>query len=213
MLDMAILGLLQGQELHGYEIRRQLRDRLGIWSNVSFGSLYPALARLERTGAVEAITTPNAAAPSNPPPPPTGSLSGEWAVFRARRRDHTHRRRSRKVYRITEEGGRLFATLLEEDPGPDDARGFALRWAFARHLSPRARRSLLVRRHDQLVTRMSEVRGALADTQLDPYARSAVEHAAETLEHDVGWTERLLEAEDASRTIHEDLEVQSKEPR
>jgi len=213
VLDMAILGLLQGQELHGYEIRRQLRDRLGIWANVSFGSLYPALARLERTGAVEAITTPNAATTTSPPPPPTGSLSGEWAVLRARRRDHTHRRRSRKVYRITEEGGRLFAALLEEDPGPEDARGFALRWAFARHLTPRARRSLLVRRHDQLVTRMSEVRGALADPQLDPYARSAVEHAADTLEHDVGWTQRLLEAEDASRPIHEDLEVQSKEPR
>jgi len=42
---------------HGYEIRTQLRDRLGVWANVSFGSIYPALARLERQGCVEAVTS------------------------------------------------------------------------------------------------------------------------------------------------------------
>ena len=52
MLDMAILGLLEERDLHGYEIRRQLRDHLGILANVSFGSIYPALTRLEKGGAV-----------------------------------------------------------------------------------------------------------------------------------------------------------------
>lgn len=46
MLDLAILGLLREQPRHGYELRRQLSD-LGFWS-VSFGSLYPALRRLEK---------------------------------------------------------------------------------------------------------------------------------------------------------------------
>ena len=49
---MAILGLLEERDLHGYEIRRQLRDNLGILANVSFGSIYPALTRLEKAGAV-----------------------------------------------------------------------------------------------------------------------------------------------------------------
>ena len=52
MLELAILGLLEDQALHGYEIRKRLRDELGLFSNVSFGSLYPALSRLERRGAV-----------------------------------------------------------------------------------------------------------------------------------------------------------------
>jgi hypothetical protein len=51
---MAILGLLEERDLHGYEIRRQLRDNLGILANVSFGSIYPALTRLEKAGAVMA---------------------------------------------------------------------------------------------------------------------------------------------------------------
>ena len=48
MLDMAILGLLEERDLHGYEIRRRLREHLGLLANVSFGSIYPALTRLEK---------------------------------------------------------------------------------------------------------------------------------------------------------------------
>ena len=52
MLELAILGLLKEQPLHGYELKKRLTDRLGPLSSVSFGSLYPALARLETAGAV-----------------------------------------------------------------------------------------------------------------------------------------------------------------
>ncbi|MDH3426738.1 MAG: PadR family transcriptional regulator [Acidimicrobiia bacterium] len=51
MLDLAILGLLREEALHGYELRRQLSD-FGFWS-VSFGSLYPAMRRLEKLGYIE----------------------------------------------------------------------------------------------------------------------------------------------------------------
>lgn len=54
MLDFAILGLLQDQPRHGYELKRALGD-LGFWQ-VSFGSLYPALRRLEKKGLIEATT-------------------------------------------------------------------------------------------------------------------------------------------------------------
>ena len=50
MLDLAILGLLHDGPLHGYELKRRLAD-LGSW-RVSFGSLYPALRRLERNGCI-----------------------------------------------------------------------------------------------------------------------------------------------------------------
>src|ERR1700678_2246381 len=98
MLDMAILGLLEERDLHGYEIRRQLRDNLGILANVSFGSIYPALTRLEKAGAVvatEAATAPVPNGAVSPQAPPTGSLSGELAVLRARRHSATHSRRGK----------------------------------------------------------------------------------------------------------------------
>src|SRR5271168_3761682 len=105
MLDMAILGLLEERDLHGYEIRRQLRDNLGILANVSFGSIYPALTRLEKAGAVVATEGPvgqAARTAAAPVAPPTGSLSGELAVLRARRHAASHSRRGKKVYRITD---------------------------------------------------------------------------------------------------------------
>lgn len=200
MLDLAILGLLEERgELHGYEIRRQLREGLGLLANVSFGSLYPALARLEAAGAVEATEVPLAADAPLEPVPPTGSLSGELAVLRARRRTTRRSRgqRARKVYRITDAGRAMFADLLAGSGPTDDSRSFGLRLAFARHLPAPARLALLERRRTQLAERLAEIRSA-GSTGLDVYARSVVEHTADALEHDIGWLDRLLESEGLS---------------
>ena len=200
MLELAILGLLEGQAMHGYEIRKRLRDELGQLSNVSFGSLYPALSRLERSGAVEATEDP-AGAPL--PVPMTGSLSGERAAHRARRSSSALGRRSRKVYRITEEGRRQFSELLHaEGAGAnDDARSFGLRLAFARYMPPQARLRLLERRRAQLVQRLSDARvaAAAAEGRLDLYARSLMEHTTESTERDIAWLDRLIEGERAGR--------------
>ncbi len=177
MLELAILVLLGEQELHGYEIRKRLREELGFLSNVSFGSLYPALSRLERSGALQTTEDPD---DQRPGIPMTGSLGGELAAMRARRVGGPRGRRARKVYRITEGGRRQFAELLDsERDTADDARSFGLRLAFARYLPPHARLRLLERRRAQLVQRLAEARaGASKERGLDPYARSVMEHSA-----------------------------------
>jgi DNA-binding PadR family transcriptional regulator len=201
VLDLAILGLLQERgDLHGYEIRKQLRDGLGLLANVSFGSLYPALARLEMAGAVEAIDAPSPPEQPFDAVPPTGSLSGELAVLRARRLTtrRSHGRRARKVYRITAKGRELFADLLAGTAGSDDQRSFGLRLAFARYLPAPARLALLERRRQQLAARLADVRAAGSDRALDTYARSVVEHMTDAVRHDIGWLDRLIDAEQAA---------------
>ena len=195
-MDMAILGLLEERDLHGYEIRRRLREHLGLLANVSFGSIYPALTRLEKSGAV--VVVEGSASESVPaaPAPPTGSLSGELAVLRARRHSPTRSRRGRKVYRITDAGRQLFAELLAGGSAPDDARSFGLRLAFARHLAPQGRLSLLERRRAQLVQRLGEAENARDD--LDVYARSVVQHTAEGVARDINWLDTLIAAERAA---------------
>jgi DNA-binding PadR family transcriptional regulator len=203
MLDMAILGLLEERDLHGYEIRRQLRDNLGILANVSFGSIYPALTRLEKAGAVMATEGPlspvGSVTRSNrsaaPQAPPTGSLSGELAVLRARRHSTSHSRRGKKVYRITDKGRQLFVQLLADPGSLDDARSFGLRLAFARHLAPQARLALLERRRAQLVQRLAEAEGT--NVELDVYARSVVQHTADSVAQDITWLDRLIASERA----------------
>ena len=50
MLELAILGLLKERAMHGYQLSKRLADTLGAFWKVSYGSLYPALKRLEREG-------------------------------------------------------------------------------------------------------------------------------------------------------------------
>jgi DNA-binding PadR family transcriptional regulator len=53
LLRYAILGLLEGQELHGYRIKSVFEERLGpVWS-LNFGQIYQTLKDLKRRGLVE----------------------------------------------------------------------------------------------------------------------------------------------------------------
>jgi len=191
VLDIAILGLLMERDHHGYEIRAQLRDRLGIWANVSFGSIYPALARLERHGYVEAVapTESRIGALS------TGSLAGERASLRARRTTPGLGRRGRKAYRITERGRQEFVQLLSDPATLDDSKNFSLRMALAKYLTPNLRVGLLERRRADLVARLAEVRAGATNEQLDDYARSVMGHAAQGVELDLAWIDDFLSTE------------------
>lgn len=199
MLELAILGLLKEQELHGYELKKRLGDTLGPLSSVSFGSLYPALAKLEAAGAVKAVEA-NVVAPFPPVPPMTGSIGGELAAFRARRAAvrGPRNKRGKKVYGITERGELLFAELLTADNAPgDDERGFSLRLAFARYLPADARLGLFERRRALLVERLAKARGSIraGRERLDTYTRSLLEHGTEATERDISWLDKLIAAE------------------
>ena len=195
MLELAILGLLKEQELHGYELKKRLVETLGFASGVSFGSLYPALSRLESAGAVKAVESR-----TTPPVPHTGSLGGEIAALRSRKPARPEGgRRGKKVYGITERGETLFDELLAaETQSNDDDRVFNLRLAFARYLPPDARIGMLERRRAHLVERLIQLRARVKAAR-DEYARSLVEHDQEAAEHDLSWIERLIAAERAGR--------------
>lgn len=195
MLDLAILGLLKEQPHHGYELKKQLAEVMGPLARVSFGSLYPALARLEAQGAVRAVE--EAAAPA-PPTPATGSLGAELAVFRKRHAAGRGARsaRNRKVYEITEQGHALFDELLAGNNTPvDDERGFGLRLAFARYLAPDARLRLLERRRAHLVEQLARSSASAGAATRDSYRSSLLEHSNATTEADISWLDRLIAAE------------------
>jgi DNA-binding PadR family transcriptional regulator len=192
VLELAILGLLKEQELHGYELKKRLADTLGARSGVSYGSLYPALGRLEAAGAVKAVESAEAVTI-----PQTGSLGGELAAFRARRAS-SRGSRGKKVYGITERGEQLFSELLTaESTSAEDERLFNLRLAFARYLPPGARLGLLERRRAHLIERLGRLstRVRTGRDRLDGYAHSLLEHDRETTEHDLSWIDRLIATE------------------
>ena len=191
VLELAILGILMEQDRHGYEIRSQLRDRLGLWSNISFGSLYPALGRLEREGLVEPVLE----ASTRLGAVSTGSLSGERAALRSLRSERGIGRRGRKVYRLTDAGRAAFVERLADPASLDDARSFSLRMSLARFLTPSVRIGLLEHRRANLVARLRDVRTHAASSELDSYGRSVLQHAASAVELDIAWIDELLTGE------------------
>ncbi|HVM67490.1 MAG TPA: PadR family transcriptional regulator [Acidimicrobiales bacterium] len=197
MLELAILGLLKESDLHGYELKKRLTEALGPFSSVSFGSLYPALARLEAAGAVKAVEARDAVPEIGSP-----SLGAELAAFHGWHGGTTGRRggRSRKVYGITPRGHQLFQELLAaDDASTDDDRLFNLRLAFARYLPPEARLGMLERRRAALVERLAAARARMraGRERFDTYTRSLAEHGTEATERDISWLDRLIAAEQA----------------
>lgn len=191
VLELAILGLLMDRDHHGYEIRTHLKDRLSFGGNASFGSIYPAIARLEREGLIEVAAAPETRLGSFS----TGSLSGERAALRSTRQASGLGRRGRKTYRITELGRAQFAERLSDPATLDDARSFSLRMALFRFLTPNARVTLLEHRRANLVARLREIRSNAANAELDTYARSVMEHGAKAVELDLAWIDECLATE------------------
>lgn len=169
MLEVAILGLLKQQPMHGYQLSRELGDSLGGSWRVSYGSLYPTLRRLERDGSVEAE-----------PGEGTGG-------------------RRKTVYRITERGERVFLELLQEAPAEGSAEDtrFRMRFAFFRYLPPETRIRLLERRRASLEERLATIDESIRvhRGRADDYALALMEHGRTATESDISWIEGLIRGE------------------
>ncbi len=194
MIDLAILGLLTEQELHGYELKKRLGELLSSRAPISFGSLYPALARLEKQGCVKAVEERT----GTPAAPMSGSLVGELAAFRARVRESGIGQaagRGKKVYGITDRGRERLLELLG-DPDVSDDRAFTLRVAFAPLLSDPARLELFERRRTELLSRRDDLRRRERGRgRTHAYLGALLERDAENLAHDLAWLDRLIDAE------------------
>jgi DNA-binding PadR family transcriptional regulator len=169
MLELAVLGLLKERAMHGYELRKQLSQKLGFFWTVSFGSLYPTLRRLEKRGAVRKT----------------------YSADQASRR--------KQVYAITEAGEREFLEMLEEGTAAImEEDKFPLRLAFFGYLRPESRIKLLERRKTYLQEKLDEGRKSLKRAsrgRADSYTLSLMRHGCDTTEHDIAWLEELIAAE------------------
>ena len=190
MLELAILGLLKEQPLHGYELKKRLGETLGSLWGISYGSLYPALRRLEHDGSIEIVEPDTVAAPI----PATGSLDGDLAAARLRRPAKSTRR-TKKAYRLTARGeARLAELLVDDDAAGDDERTFALKLAFCGTLDAESRLEVLTRRRAALADRLARARRS-SPGRGDRYTRSLFEHRTQSTQRDLEWVDALIAAE------------------
>jgi len=175
-LEFAVLGLLHGSPLHGYELRKRLNLLLGWGRLLSYGSLYPALKKMLREGWIaEELGTV-----------PVG-------------------RRPRIVYKITERGDAEFTRLMSEvGPTAWEDDNFDIRFAFFSRTDMETRMRVLEGRRTRLQERLDRVQSQLSRTQrqVDRYAAELQRHGLESVEREVRWLSDLINAErnDADRT-------------
>lgn len=174
MLEFAILGLLHESPMHGYVLRKRLNALLGSLRAFSYGSLYPALRRMQAVGWIS-VEDPDATALG---------------------------RRSRVVYTLTAEGKEHFAELLgEAGPSAWDDEGFGVRFAFFGRTDAATRLRILEGRRQRLEERREGVRSALGRTRerLDRYTLELQNHGLESVEREVRWLNELIETERTGR--------------
>jgi DNA-binding PadR family transcriptional regulator len=170
VLELAILGLLLESPMHGYELRKRLTGLLGAFRAVSYGSLYPALRRMQADGLIAEDAAP------------------EGAVLR----------RARRVYQLTDAGRQRFTELVA-DTGPQNYTddGFGVHLAFFNRTPAAARMRILEGRRRQVEERREGLRDAIAraSNSLDRYTRQLHQLGLESSEREVNWLNELIAAE------------------
>lgn len=123
------LAILAFGDATGYEIRKESTEgRFSYFDDASFGSIYPALARLEADGLVTV------------------------------REEHQQGKPARKVYSITEKGKDEFLASLCEPQGADTFKSpFLLIALYAAELGPDVIRRALNRRRDQVLAELKQL--------------------------------------------------------
>ena len=170
-LEVAVLGLLHDAPMHGYELRKQVNALLGWGRVLSYGTLYPCLKALGKTGYIVADTAAQ-----------TEGLG----------------RRARIVYRLTAEGKEHFAQALE-DSGPStwDDETFGVRFAFFARTDAASRVRILEGRRGRMEERLENVRkaGQRKRDRVDAYTLELQRHGLESVQREVTWLTELIERE------------------
>jgi DNA-binding PadR family transcriptional regulator len=175
-LELAVLGLLHESPMHGYELRKRLSVVLGWGRLLSYGSLYPALKRMLRSGLIAEQASSGAAGTT------TGGVG----------------RRQRIVYELTSAGNARFADLMAQaGPSAWEDESFDVRFAFFSRTDMEIRLRILEGRRTRLEERLARVQSQLSRTQkeMDRYATELQRHGVESVEREVRWLSDLIAAE------------------
>jgi DNA-binding PadR family transcriptional regulator len=166
LLELAILGLLKERPMHGYELKKRLSYMLGHFWTVSYGSLYPAIKRLEKSGSIERA----------------------YSV--------KEKTRHRNVYRITQRGEAEFMRMLTSDLSDAslaDPEKFDVRMAFFQYLEPETRLALLETRRKLLEEQVAKFKAYKSSNgDEDQYRRGLLSHKVEIAKSDIRWLDRLM---------------------
>lgn len=170
MLELAILGVLKEQPMHGYELRHYLSFIVGhIWQ-LSYGTLYPALRRLEKRGELTKQTIRDGRGPA------------------------------KHVYALTAQGERTFLAMMAEVSSPteiSDPHKFTLRLIFFRYLTAEQRHAMLDQRLKFLHAQRESLQemAEVPSQGLDRFRRALIGYNTKLNAEEIAFVESLADLE------------------
>ena len=171
-LDLVILGMLSREKMHGYELHKRIIEAFGSLLRPSWGSLYPALQRLETRGDLDATEGDKIA----PLIPVGGSLGAELALYH-QSKVAGPKGRGRKVYWVTDSGRQRLSESLEQVDVEDD-KIFWVTLYLATLIRKTKRTALFTKRLYLLEDRLTEIRKTkkAANEEFESLALVGMEH-------------------------------------
>jgi DNA-binding PadR family transcriptional regulator len=169
MLELATLGFLQKQPLHGYRLKQQLELFMSGCISVNYGAIYPMLKRLEARGDIVTLE----------------EESGELGS-------------SRKVYCITDAGRDRWRRKMLEYPHEswvNSRSRFIIKYFFFSHLHPTERIKLLEQRLLVCRLRLQDLEREDMAGSTDRYEATAWRRHLANLRFEIDWLLEQLEQE------------------
>ncbi len=168
MLELATLGLLQCEPLHGYRLKQELELFMSCCISVNYGAIYPLLRRLEERGEITTQVTEEGKAES-----------------------------TRKTYCITPKGRHRWHQKMLEHPHEswvNSRSRFMIKFFFFSYLERSERINLLENRLTDCHQRLEHFE--LEHTPpLDPYGSIAWQRSLVVLRSEMQWLSEQLTTE------------------
>jgi DNA-binding PadR family transcriptional regulator len=168
MLELATLGLLQTESLHGYRLKQQLELFMSSCISVNYGAIYPLLRRLEERGYIATLATED----------------GESGP-------------TRRIYGITAKGRQRWHQKMLEQPHEswvNKRSRFTIKFFFFSHLEPAERVELLEDRLNVCHLRLESVQSE-PTLLVDYYTLVALQMCIDSLQSEIQWLNKQLAKE------------------
>ena len=169
-VELAVLGILEKESLHGYELRKRILRICGPSIGLSFSTLYPQLRRMVEAGLV----------------------SHESVAKTARSK------RARVIYSITDIGRMEFSEIAQA-PSEDalDDEEFQIRVAFFSSTPKKNRVRILEERLFELRKKRHAIQQSLDNSEesIDRYLQEWNRHLLERAENEIDWLRKSIKRE------------------
>lgn len=168
-IRLVILGILNQQPLHGYEIKQIIEEYMGDWTDIKFGSIYFALSKLAESGHIEVIEE-----------------------------NRTGKRPAKTVYQITAAGKEEFLRLLKKAWCEHKQIIFPFDMAlfFIKYLSKAEAVQYLQQRIENVTQKLNFLNDHKNEHRQNPYipkeAIAIIDHSYYHLEAELHWLQDLL---------------------